>query len=169
MSIAKHSVVGRILSEVAAGEVPHALFEVERSCETTQLLELRRSTRLHRPPFATPLHFWAHALRALLEDRGRPDLFDAIATDGLCRAVAGEELSAGLRELAARVAEPPELDLRVPFETGYCMLEQEEMASFVAERPGESLAVFWLRPDWLAEAEPWEPEDEEASIPGRGP
>ena len=119
----------------------------------------------HEPPFATPFHFWAHALRDLLDRQGRPDLFEAMATHALCRAEEGARAGAALRELSQRVPGAPATGTEA-FSASYCMIEQDVMASWVAESRSGFVAFFWLRGDWLAAAEPYDPEDAPAPGPG---
>ena len=163
MSIASQSVMGRILAEVQSRPGPPELGARERNRSEGQLFELRRSEVSHEPPFATPLHFWAHALHDLLVAEGRSDLFEALAAHGLCRVEEPEAIARGFRALAGRVgsdAEPLEVT------SGYRMLDRDVVASWLAESDAGFSACFWLRADWLASAAPWEPEDdeEEASL-----
>ena len=162
MSIANYSVVGRILAEVRSAPASAALGARERRDLPDQLFELRRTAVVYERPFATPFHFWAHALHDLLESRQRLDLFEAVATHALCRVEEAGEARSALGVLAARVG------LAVPgvaadLRQSYRMIDQEVMCSWVTEGPSEFVAFFWLRPEWLAEAEPWDPEEEEGA------
>lgn len=169
MSIANHSVVGRILAQVRQAARPRELGRPERFAAAAQALELRCSACLHRPPFSSALHFWAHALLDFLEQRGRPDLFDAMATHGLCRRLEGEALEQALAGLADARWPGAADRLRGPFRTGWSMIEQEVMRSWLGERDDEWLAVFWVQPAWLELARPHDPraeEDEEEADAG---
>lgn len=154
MSIANNSLLRRILVEVRDAEIPAGLGPAECNEGAGQLLELRRTPHVHAPPFVTSLHFWAHALRAFLEDRGRADLFEALAVNCLCEAIAGERLEAALAGLAGRLSPTVELGDGGAFVCGYRMIEQEQLVSWVAERSQEFVALFWARPQWIATARP---------------
>ena len=177
MSIANYSVVGRILAEVQRSPHPAELVRVERTREPLRVFELQRTRRIREAPFATSFHFWAHALRAFLAGEGRPDLFEAMATHALCQVVEGVAVGPALAALSARGASPglPESGprpgrepvreregaSRAEYRVGYRMIDQDVMCSWVAEGDQEFVAVFWTRPDWLASAEPFDPEDDE--------
>lgn len=154
MSIANNSLLRRILVEVRDAQAPAGLPPAERREDAGQLLELRRTQQVHAPPFATPLHFWAHALRAFLADRGRPELFEALAASSLCEAIPGERVEAMFRTLAERLSPPVSLQDGKPFVGGYRMVDERVLVSWVAERRQELVALFWARPDWIARAQP---------------
>jgi hypothetical protein len=172
VSIANYSVIGRILTEVQQGSLPSGLVRIDQGREHEQVVSLHRSACRNEAPFATALHFWAHALRAFLEAEGRPDLFEAMATHALCKRVEVPELARGLAGAAARVAGAPVLPAEAGLRLGYRMIDQEVMESWVAEHDDELLAVFWVRSGWLAGALPFDPEPpvfcepEEAREPG---
>lgn len=156
MSIATNSVLRRILDEVRNGPVPRDLGEVESAREPGQILEVRRTRALHRPPFATSLHFWAHSLRAFLWERERPDVFDALAVNCLCDAVDARGVGPALAELARRMNPAPALGWATALEAGYRMIDQEGMTSWVVETTDEFASVFWVRTHWLGTAQPVE-------------
>lgn len=158
MSIANNSLLRRILVEVRDAPAPGGVSEPERSQAQGWLLELRRTTRVHEPPFATSLHFWAHALRAFLEDHRRPELFEALAANCLCEAIPAEQARATLREICERVSPGPRIETGDGLLGVYRMIDQELLASWVSERSDEFVALFWTRPDWLATAQLLPPE-----------
>ncbi len=164
MSIANYSVVSRILAEVQQSSPQPELVGVDRVDEPQQTFELRRTRRVHLAPFATPFHFWAHALQALLANEGRSDLFEAMATHALCQVVEAEEVGPALAALAGRMTSRPALAPDGGFRRGYRMIDQDVMCSWVAEAQDEWFAAFWMRPDWLARAEPFDPEMEDAEL-----
>lgn len=173
MSIANHSVVSRILAQVLQEPTPRELGAPERFEGVDQRLELRRTRCLHRSPFATPFHFWGHGLLGFLGELGRPELFEAMATHGLCRGVEGEAVGHALRALVGRLDGAPAASPDGGFRSGYCMIEQEEMVSWLGAREAEWVAAFWVRPSWLACAQPFDPraleegEPDEGADPGR--
>ena len=151
MSIATNSVLGRILDDVRAAPAPAALGELQRVVEADALLEIRVCADVHRPPFPTSFHFWAHALRALLAAHERADAFRALAGNGLCEAVSGARVGEALERVAGRMAAPVALPRR-DYLRGYRMIEQDVLESWVAEGADAFVALFWVRPRWLAEA-----------------
>lgn len=153
VSVATNSVLRRILEEVMDGESPADLGTPERTLRADQLLELRRTRTVNRPPFATSLHFWAHALRAFLAERGRVDAFEALAASCLCDATDEPALAPALAALGARVDAQLSPD---SYRMGYRMIDQDVLVSWVAESEDEFLAVFWTHPGWLSEARPIE-------------
>ena len=134
---------------------PAELGPAKRVLRADQLLEVRRTRAVNRPPFATSLHFWAHALRAFLVERGRMDAFQPLAVNCLCEATEESAIHTALEALGERVDASLVADDE-GFEIGYRMIDQDVLVSWVAEREDEFLAVFWARPDWLSEAQPIE-------------
>jgi hypothetical protein len=162
MSIASYSVVGRILAQVQQGAPLARLSSVERLAAPDQVFELRRTRHVHEPPFATSFHFWAYALRAFLEGQARPDLFEAMATHGLCERVGGETAVEAFADLVGRMS-TRDVGLDVEgLQAGYRMIDQDVVVSWVAESKGEQWAVFWARPAWLARAVPVDPDESPA-------
>jgi hypothetical protein len=130
MSIASYSVVGRILAEVGqvAPFTPLArLSSVKQVSGLDQVFELRRTRRIHETPFA--IH-------------------------GLCERVDSETVASGFAELGLRMSDGIDVGDLVGLRLGYRMIDQDVMASWVAEADGEQVAVFWARPAWMAGAAP---------------
>jgi hypothetical protein len=154
MSIANNSLLRRILVEVRDGEAPEGMLPAERDEREGRLLELRRTRQIHAPPFATSLHFWAHALRAFLERLGRPELFEALAAHCLCEAAPGDRVAASYQELSAGFspAGAPEAEPR--FLRGFRMIDEDVLVSWVAECDDQFVALFLARLDWVESAEP---------------
>jgi len=150
LSVPSNSILRRILDEVTAGAMPSGCAQAEIGEAPGQRLEVWRATDVHRPPFATSLHFWAHALRAFLGAHHRPDAFLPLASHCLCEAVPKDEIARAFDRLARRVGPRFDVARNTGYRAGYRMIEQDEFASWVAERDGEFVALFWLRPGWLA-------------------
>lgn len=158
MSIANYSVVGRILGEVMETSPPLELTPSPQAETADEIFQILRTGCVHEAPFATPFHFWAHALRALLEKRGRGDLFEPIATQALCRAEDGSAAQHALTALAERMG----CEAAIPLASGYRMVDQDVMVSWVGEAAEEFVAFFWVKIAWLRDAEPFEDEREES-------
>jgi hypothetical protein len=154
LSIPSNSVLRRILEEVLAGPVSPGLAPAERGDAPGQSIEVWRSFEVHRPPFSTSLHFWAHALRALLAERGRSDAFGALASHCLCEAVPSAEVARAIVRLGHRLGPSFRIERNEGYRAGYRMIEQDELVSWVAELEDEFVALFWMRPSWLATAQP---------------
>jgi hypothetical protein len=166
LSIPGNSVLRRILEEVLSQRAPADLRVAERGETPEAQLELWRTTAAHRPPFATSLHFWAHTLRRFLGERGRDDLFAPFAGHCLCEAVRPGVLPSTLSELGCRITPAVTIERNDAYRIGYRMIDQPELASWVAERGGtgeregngdgdaEFVALFFVRPAWLAKARP---------------
>jgi hypothetical protein len=157
VSIASYSVVGRILAEVenVAPVAPlERLTSLSQVADVDQVFELRRTRHLHEPPFATSFHFWAHALHAFLARHARLDLFEALATHGLCERVDAASACSAVEALARRMSTRIDLSPESASRLGYRMIDQDVMASWVVESAGEQTAVFWARPSWMASAVP---------------
>ncbi len=154
MSISGNSVLRRILDEVR-GESSHLDLEtVERRDTAGAVLEIRRTHHVHRPPFSTSLHFWAHSLRAFLDGRGRPDVFAALANHCLCEATEASRIGPALEALGRRVSPAHSIAPPTSCHAGYRMIDQEGLVSWVAESDDEFWALFWARPRWLEQAQP---------------
>ena len=153
MRIASYSVLGRILAEVEGTPTP-PLDGPERVEGPGEAFEIRRASP---GSFATAFHFWAHALRDLLVRSDRPDLFEPIATQALCRSEDGRTVERAFHEHRG----PMNADPAAPFDfrCGYEMVGQDVLASWIGERPEELVAFFWIRTDWLASAEPFDPRE----------
>jgi hypothetical protein len=154
MSIATNSVLRRILDEVRRGPSPIDPGALEACGDHEQCLEARRTSDVHQPPFATSLHFWAHALRAFLAARGRPELFDALANHCLCEAADPLRIASALDALGRRVHPPLATAPAGVIRAGYRMLDHEWLESWLAESDGEFVAVFWVHAPRLLAAKP---------------
>jgi hypothetical protein len=154
VSIPSNSVLRRILEDVVSGPVPSGFEAVECGIAAAEEIEVWRSRAIHTPPFATSLHFWAHALRALLSERDRPDAFGPLAGHCLCDAVPGARIADAFTGLAARISPSFSIERNADYRAGYRMIDQDEFVSWVAERDDEFVAVFWMRPAWIAQAQP---------------
>jgi len=154
MSIPSNSVLRRILEDVVARPALPGLVPAERAETPDVLFEVWRTAEVHRPPFATSLHFWAHALKGFLAASGRSDLFGPFAGHCLCEAIAPADVAEGLGRLAPAGTAARQNAPTAGYRAGYRMIDQEDLVSWVAERPGEFVAVFRVRCAWLAEAEP---------------
>ena len=133
---------------------PQRLGAPWRSESDGRLLELHRTQHLHAAPFATSLHFWGHALRAFLEAHGRSELFEALAANCLCEAVAGAEVGAALAVAAPHAEAPLRLGGGDLWRAGYRMIDQGVMVSWVAESDREFVASFRADRSWLETAQP---------------
>jgi len=152
MSLSTNSALRRILDEAREVSLPAGAMQVARAESSGQMLEVRRSSFAYEPPFATSLHFWAHALRALLQEHGRGDAFDALAVNCLCKSVPGAEVAPAFDALSRRLEPAFEIPSNTSYRSGYLMIEQEVLVSWVAERSEEFVALFWVRPSWLSSA-----------------
>lgn len=148
MSIATVSVLRRILDDVrwrAAPAPPPVIARIQSP-------ELRAGVRLWMfetgdvgvTPYASALHFWAHALAAYLEAGGADAYFDAVAGGGLCDAVGD-----GLAERALARVWGDDPDWGGPFYETYRMIDQPVFQSYVGESRTCYRAFFWEDREWV--------------------
>lgn len=156
MTIATNSVLRRILDEARHEPVPDETMPSHRFRAADRILEVRETEHGGEAPFATSLHFWAHALRAFLDGQGRADAFDALAVNCLCKTLPGDAVSPAIAPLLEGfdAAGPAREVCAGPFDQGHLMIEQDVLISWVTERARRFVALFWVEPGWLQHARP---------------
>ena len=149
MSIQPNRVVARIIHQVDQSDWPRLDSRVFASGEGDRWLRIFRAKADAR--YATPIHFWVHALRDELAATGRRVDLVGAAGHALCRKVSvgdwvgalrGAEptLPASAGEDVAQIARGVAGGRR----TGaYLMLESECRRSSVVEGDGFFVADFW--------------------------
>jgi hypothetical protein len=133
MSIQPHRVLSRIVEQVDRSDWPR----IEDRWSTSIGED---SVRLFRAPqdarYATPFHFWVHALRDELDARGRRVDLVGAAGHGLCR---DQDPADWRNELSSLLELPPPHEMK----RIYRMLESECRRSSVAETKDGWIAHFW--------------------------
>lgn len=155
MSIAQKSLLRLIVEEVANASQPAAVAVHEHFAGADESLEVATTRHVHAAPFATSMHFWAHALRGFLERSDRPELFVALATNCRCEAAGALQPVNEWSPLAERFGAKPLTEYAGgPLERGFAMIAEASLVSWVAETANGYVAWFWARSEWLAVARP---------------
>ena len=156
MSIQPNRVINRIVQQVDASEWPRLTAEVY-PCEVDgEWLRVYRAPA--DPCYATPLHFWAHALRDELSATGRREDFLGAAGHALCHSKSISTWHAELKVLwshpefsGAAAYEPERLEAPGRAPQVFCMLASECRRSSVLASGEAFFADFWghgAGPSW---------------------
>lgn len=161
MSIQPNRVVARIIHQVDQSDWPRLDSRVFASDDGDRWLRVFRARAEAR--YATPIHFWVHALRDELAATGRRVDLVGAAGHALCRKTsvgewvgelrdADQALAAGARGAFADVANEVEGARRTD---AYLMLESECRRSSVVEVDDWLVVDFWCHgagPSWRVRA-----------------
>jgi len=148
MSLQPNRVINRIVMQVDQSDWPRLSSEVYPAANEGEFFRIYRAEA--HPRYATPLHFWAHALRDELAATSRREDFLGAAGHALCRGRPVEIWHEGLAalfghpDLAQAEAYAPATLLaseRAP--EVYLMLESECRRSSVLATKDGFMADFW--------------------------
>ncbi len=170
MSIQPVRIIGRMIDQVAASDWPSLEGQFVDSEDGTGSYRFYRAPKLER--YATPFHFWVHALREERVTIGRGEDLVGAAGHAMCRGIALAEFIAqldafpladgaratemlGLASVPATVLEASTAIAARSGIVAYDMLESVCRRSGLASYDGNLLAYFWghgFVESWRSEA-----------------